>query len=279
MRVLPLALAAVLAAAPASGSGALADAERHFANRGQSSRGAECDLAEVAAALAAYRQALAADPDSLPAHVGILRGLFFRGAFCGESGEAQKRTFEEAKRHAEQAEAWLEARLQARLDRRKPERFRREAGAGPLLFWSGVAWGQWSLDHKLAAAWQGAAGRIRDLAEVAVALDPEYEQGSPHLLLGRLHTESPKIPLLTGFVSRRQGLEHLRQALALSPANSVARFFLADAMLQYEPESREDAIRLLRACASAEPRPEYLVEDRHYAEHARERLRGLDETR
>jgi hypothetical protein len=270
------ALAAALgpvAAAEAS----LAEADRHFAGRAAGTRDSECAPAAIDAALAGYRSALAAAPDSLEARVGILRSLFFRGGFCGESPTAQKRTFEEAKRAAEAFQAWIEGRTGARVRRDRPEPFRTVPGSAALLFWCGVSWGQWSLDHKLAAAWQGAAGRIRDLGEAARAVDPGYEQGSPDLLLGRLHVESPRIPLVTGFVSRRRGLEHLRRAHALGPDNSVARYFLAAAILEHEPRSRAEAEALLRACADAEPRSAYLVEDRHYAGKARAALRALGE--
>jgi len=270
-------LLAALADAPSGAAALLAEADRHFSRRGQDARGARCHPEPIDAALDSYRAALASDPALVPARVGILRSLFFRAGYCGEGGEAQKRRFEQAKRLAEDSEKWIEGHVGAKLRRGRVEPFRPVPGAAALFFWCGVSWGQWSLDHKLAAAWQGAARRVRDLGELALALDPEYEQGSPHLLLGRLHTESPKIPLVTGFVSRRQGFEHLRRAHAIAPANSVARFFLADAMLRHEPSSRTQALRLLRECAAADPRPDYLVEDRHYAEKARERLRALGE--
>lgn len=270
--VLAASLGAVSLAPPT-----LAEAERLFADRARDAQGARCAPAAVEAALAGYRRVLASDPDSLQARVGVLRSLFYRGGFCGEAGEAQKRTFEEVKAFAEASEAWLERRVAARVQRERPDPFRAVPGAGALLFWCGVSWGQWSMDHKVAAAWQGAAGRIRQLGEVALALDPAYEQGSPDLLLGRLHAESPKIPLFTGFVSRRQGLLHLRRAHAAAPANSVARFFLADGILQHDPRNRAQAVALLRECATAEPRPEYLVEDRHYAEKARRMLSSLGE--
>ena len=258
-------------------AGLVAEGDRHFAERERNAQAERCDPSEVNAAIASYRRAVAADPESIPGRVGILRSLFFRGAFCGESGARQRRTFEEAKRLAEESQARLERLAGARVKREKPGPFRAVAGAPALLFWCGAAWGQWALDHKLAAAWQGAGGRIRDLAETAVALAPGYEQGAPHIVLGRLHVESPRIPLITGFVSRRRGLELLRKARELSPGNTVALWFLADAILQHEPRRRAEAVGLLRECAAIEPRPEYLVEDRRYAKLARQRLRALGE--
>ena len=279
MRLGALALAASLQAdAPPSDPGAfVAAGDRHFAERARNAADAGCDPTEVNAALESYRRAVAADPDSLAARTGVLRSLFFRGGFCSESTAEQKQSFEDAKRFADESQGRLERRAGARIRRDRPEPFRAVEGAAALVFWCGVAWGQWSVDHKVAAAWQGAGGRIRDLAETAVALAPDYEQGAPHIVLGRLHTESPRIPLVTGFVSRKKGLEQLRKAVSLSPGNSVAQWFLAVAILAHEPASRVEAVRLLRACASAPPRADYLVEDRHYAQLARERLRSLGE--
>ncbi|HJS56770.1 MAG TPA: hypothetical protein VKA01_01595 [Vicinamibacteria bacterium] len=275
MRLAALALAASLQA-EANPAAFVAEGNRHFAERARNSD-AGCDPAEVNAALESYRRAVAADPDSLAGRSGVLRSLFFRGGFCSESTAEQKRTFEDAKRFADESQGRLERWAGARVRRDRPEPFRIIEGAAALVFWCGVAWGQWSVDHKVAAAWQGAGGRIRDLAETAVALAPDYEQGAPHIVLGRLHTESPKIPLVTGFVSRKKGLAQLRKAVSLSPANTVAQWFLAVAILTHEPASRAEAVRLLRACAAATPRADYLVEDRHYAQLARERLRSLGE--
>ncbi len=278
MRPPALLLASLVAGgSPPDAAALVARGERHFAARALGAQGPRCDPAEVNAAAAAFRRAAAADPDSLAARIGLLRSLFFRGGFCGETGAVQQRTFEEAKRFAEESQRRLERRVRAKVVRGRPEPFRAVPGASELIFWCAVAWGQWSLDHKLAAAWQGAGGRIRELAETAVALTPDYEQGAPRIVLGRLHAESPKVPFLTGFVSRKRGLEQLRKAVALSPGNTVALFFLADAILDHERASRAEAVRHLRACAAASPRPDYLVEDRQYSALARERLKALGE--
>ncbi len=276
---LAAAMLLLAALAETDASAQLEEADRHFAQRGLGAQGPKCDPAEIEEALRLYRKARQLDPASIPGRIGMLRSLFFRGGFCGERGEAQKRTFEEAKRLAEDSEAQLERDAGAKLRRDKPAPFRSVRDAPALFFWCGVAWGQWALDHKVPAAWQGAAGKIRDLGETALLLDGAYEQGSPHLLLGRLHADSPKIPLITGFVSRRKALEHLRRAHEIAPANSIAAWFLAKAILEHEPQSRPQALALLRTCAAGEPRADYLVEDRHYAALARARLRQLGETR
>jgi hypothetical protein len=81
--------------------------------------------------------------------------------------------------------------------------------------------------------------------------------------------------MLTGWVSRAKGLAHLRTGLAIAPDNTALMYFLADALLSLDPSSKEEARVLLQRCATVPPRPEYAVEDAHYAQQARERLAGL----
>jgi len=131
------------------------------------------------------------------------------------------------------------------------------------------------MDHKLAAALQGAAKRVRNLAQTAADLDPGMDQGSPFLILGRLHAECPRLPLFTSWISRRKALSNLRQALVYGPANTPTLYFLAEAILDFEPENEAEARRLLEQCASSTPHAEFAVEDAHYAEKARRRLASL----
>ena len=150
------------------------------------------------------------------------------------------------------------------------------AGAASLYFWSAVSWGEWALARDMfAAARQGAGGRIRDLGQTVVDLDPELEEGGGYRILGRLHDQSPRIPFFTGWVSRREALSDLRKALAIGSRNSVNQFFLAEAIVHHEPANREEARRLFTLCASSRPRDEYRVEDAHYAGLSRQRLMEL----
>jgi tetratricopeptide (TPR) repeat protein len=276
----PAALALIVAlgaggAGPPAARDPLAEAEALYRRRAEGARGGIGDPARVETAISAYRLALAADPGSLPARVGLMRALFFRGGFCGEPATAQKATFEEAKKIAQDAMQSVDERLRGLSEQGRMTALASVPEAAALHFWAGVSWGQWSLDHKMAAALHGAAGRIRDYAEVAIALDPAYEEGSPYLLLGRLHADSPRVPFVTGFISRSRALENLRRALAISPLNTATEYYLADAILDFEPQNRAEAIRLLSACAAQEARPDFLVEDAHYAELARGRLAQL----
>ena len=105
-----------------------------------------------------------------------------------------------------------------------------------------------------------------------MTLDPAAEQAGAHVVLGRLHAEAPRMPFLTMWVDRGKGLEHLRAALALSPDSPQIQYFLADTLLRLDPARGDEAAALLRRCATQPPRPEFPVEDEHYAWQARARL-------
>ena len=149
------------------------------------------------------------------------------------------------------------------------------APAAEIYMWAAISWGQWAVVHKISAAWQGAPGRIRDLAQAVLQIAPGTAQAGGYLVLGRLHVEAPRIPMLTGWISRREGLAHLRTGLVIAPDNPAMMFFLADALLTLDPSKKEEARALLLRCANRSPRPDFAVEDAHYAEEARQRLSGI----
>jgi tetratricopeptide (TPR) repeat protein len=255
----------------------LAEGDAHYARRAEGAAGTLARPAEIDQALASYRAALAADPSSPSARWRLMRALYFRASYCGATADQARPLREEAKRVGEEAVVALEKSLgdprgAARLDalRARPE-------AVPLYFWAAVSWGEWALARgTFAAARSGAAGRVRDLGQTVLDLDPAFEQGGGDRILGRLHSESPHIILVTGWVSREKAVQHLTHALALGPQNTVNQLFLAEALLDHFPGRTEEARRLLQACAQATPRPEFAVEDAVFIEQARARLRALD---
>lgn len=82
------------------------------------------------------------------------------------------------------------------------------------------------------------------------------EDAAGYRILGRLHSEAPKIPFITGWVSHDKGVELLRRSLAAAPSHPVTPYFLAEALLDHQPEKKDEAMRLLEACAGTPPRPE-----------------------
>lgn len=268
-----LAAAAVGSPLQAAAQTALEEGDAHYARRAESAHGALAASGEIDLALDAYRRALAADAGSTETRWRLVRALFFRAAFCGASLDEKKRLLEEARQIGEEGLGRLPRPAKGREPAERLAALRAVRGALELHFWSAVSWGEWALARgKWAAAREGAAGRIRDLAQTVIDADPALEEGGGWRILGRLHAESPKIPFLTGWVSRDKAIDALRRSLAAGPHNAVTKVFLAEAILDHDRAHKDEALRLLEDAARTPPRPEYAVEDAHYAEQARQLL-------
>jgi tetratricopeptide (TPR) repeat protein len=273
---LGLACAALAWGQPVELASLLAEGDAHYARRAEVASGGRADPREVEAALALYRRALAAAPEDGEAVFRVLKALNFRGAFCGAGDESRKAIYDEARRLGQAFVDRQERRLEGLRPEERLAALRSVPRAAEVYYWTGASWGQWALVRgKLAAARQGVAGRVRDLAESVIAIAPELEEAGAYRLLGRLHDQAPRIPFLTGWVSRRKALANLRKAMELAPASVVTRFFLAEAILDHDQANAEEARLLLRSCVDAPPRPELLVEDAFYVAEARARLAGL----
>jgi hypothetical protein len=227
----------------------------------------------VERAIDAYRTALGLQPDALGVRAKLLRALFFRATFCGSALDERRVRFEEMRRVADEGLGYLDEATGTKKGDERLAAWRQVPFAAEALFWAAVAWGEWAMTHsRLAAVRAGAPGRIRDLAQSVIALDPDVQEGGGDLLLGRLHDKAPSIPFVSGFVSRDKALAHLRKAHAAYPDNTLNQVFLAEAILRHDPAHRDEALRLLARCAAAAPRPEYRVEDAHYSALARRAL-------
>jgi hypothetical protein len=133
------------------------------------------------------------------------------------------------------------------------------------------------MEHgRLASARRDVASRIRRHAEVLIALDERYADAGGLRLLGRLHTATPRVPFVTGWVDRQLGIDLLRRANRISTRDGRNPLFLAEALLEHAPERRAEAIELLREVASRHPAPERLVEDSETIHQARRQLERLE---
>ena len=267
------ALAVATAVAPGATVGeAVASGDAYYARRAEGRVDGVARTEIVDKAIAEYRRALNLDPSSYDARLGLLRAYFFRGGFCNMEEKAQIALFDEAKKLAEETVKRLDVDLARRKGRVNMSAVRDHVPSAQIYMWAAVSWGQWAVSHRVSAAFQGAPARIRDLASAAIQIDPATEQAGGLAVLGRLHRECPKILFLTGWVSRSEGLRLLRRALATASQNPANKYFLAEALLAESPSQAAEARRLLEEIAHLSTRPEYLVEDAHYAAEARDLL-------
>jgi tetratricopeptide (TPR) repeat protein len=261
----------VAAAEPRPPAAVIAEGDAHYGRRADGARDGAAAAAPIESAIASYREALAAAPESDAAVYRLLRALHFRAAFTGADDELRRRLYDEATQVGQRAVDRLEKAAAKGGD----AALRGDRDAVEVYYWTAACWGQWGLLRgKWASARKGVAGRVRDLATRVNDLDPQIEEGGGYRLLGRLHDQAPRIPLVTGWVSWRKGIELLRRSQEIGPDNHVTWFFLAEALLEHDSAARNEALRLLERCASTPPHPEYPIEDGYYSRLARERIQA-----
>lgn len=231
---------------------------------------------QIDQAIAAYERALRADPASLDAAWKLLRALHFKGDYLVRASEEKQKVFGRGRDVAEAALDRLAQRAGGRrkLDAMTPQQAARALAnipqAKPIHLWAAVHWGLWGDSFgRLAAARQGVGDRVRRAAEILVALDEKYEEAAGHRILGRLHTLAPKVPLVTGWVDRDKAVAELRRAVVLGPDNFLNHLYLAEALIEHQPERAGEARDILRRLIARRPAPERAVEDERALADAR----------
>ena len=130
---------------------------------------------------------------------------------------------------------------------------------------------------RLASAREGVAAKIRDYASVSIALDGEIENGGGHRILGRLHTEAPKIPFITGWVDRSVAVNELEICRAISPDDLTTKLYLAEALVNFVPKRKQEGLDMLREIVESPPNPEWMLEETKAIADAEAILAGLDD--
>lgn len=258
----------------------VAEGDAQWAARAEGHQGARAKAARVDAAIAAYERAIAQNGNDLEARWKLLRAIRFRGAYVAQSGDDKRREFGRGKTAGEQALAAVNRMLAAKgVKSNAPEKQVADAarsipGAADVFLWDAANWGEWALVYgKLAAVREGAADRIRREATIAQLTDPNADRGGPGRVLGRLHDQTPHIPLLTGWASKREAVRFLTESLRIDPANKLTKVFLAEALVDDNSSSAPRAIALLREVINTPPVEGFLVEDAASQDDARALLR------
>jgi len=256
----------------------LAAADVAWLHRDEARVKARASARRISEAISGYERAAEA-PGEVEARWKLARALFFKAKFTGLDRDRQLALYDKARKVGDEGLAILRRRAagQALSADAPPSKLAaalsRERDAAPAYFWTAVAWGQWALlAGKLPAARTGAAMRVRDDATTVIALDPDFEDGGGYRILGRLHHKAPRIPYLTGWVSRSEAVRYLRLAVGTAPRNFVNRQFLAEALADGGAAEKAEAVQIERDLVSDAPSPGRIVEDLAIQDEARRNL-------
>ncbi len=182
-----------------------------------------------------FYEELKKNPGSFLIRANLLKVLYFKGTYTNLEKEKAKEVFSLGKTLGKEGKEILMKNL--KLENLKDpkeiyEKGKDIEGLGEFFFWDSACWGQWALLYgKLKAAKEGAAKKILISAETALNFNEKMEDGGPHRVLGRLHHQTPKIPLITGWVSKDKALAHLKKALEFGPEEPMNYLFLGELYL------------------------------------------------
>src|SRR5205809_1064498 len=164
---------AILLFIAATATAQVPDGDQHFATRAEGHQGGHAQAAHVDAAIAAYRQAIAQNPNDLEPRWKLLRAIRFKGAYVATTNDAKRPIYAQGKKAGQEALAVVA---------RQPHALR----VAEVYLWDSVNWGEWALAYgKMAAVREGAADRIKREATIAMQMDPRVEGGAPARVRGR----------------------------------------------------------------------------------------------
>jgi tetratricopeptide (TPR) repeat protein len=246
----------------------LAAGDAAWARRADGHQGGRALPGPIDEAIASYERAVKEQPERLEGTWKLLRALHFKGDFTTDSTDARQKAFARGKEVAEAGIDRLARRAaggRQKLDTMSPPQAAKAVAgvpeAKPLFLWAAVHWGLWGdVFGRLAAARQGVGDRVKRYSEILIVLDERYEDAAGHRILGRLHTLAPKVPFFTGWVDRDKAVSELRRAVALGPDNLDNYVFLAEALLEHQPDKAKEAREILRRVLARQPVPELVVE-------------------
>ncbi len=277
-----LAISGIVLAFAAAATAQIAEGDQQYAMRAEGHQSGRAKPAHVDAAIAAYQRAIAQNPNDLEARWKLMRTLRFKGQYVATSADEKKQIYTTAKKAGEDALALIDRQLAAKglrsvtkaTEKQVADAAKAIPGADEVFFWDAVNWGEWALVYgKMAAVREGAAGRIRREATIAMLIDPKLEGGGPPRVLGRLHDQTPSVPFITGWASSKEAIKFLNESLKIDPTNKITIVFLAEAMVNNDSSTKPQAIQSLKAILTTPNDPNYEVEQAAAQDDARALLK------
>lgn len=276
-----LLVAVAITAGPAPGSEL--EGDRAFARRNRGFIASGTPSPEpTEAAIRAYESVLDLEPSNLRVLFKLMDALYFKGYHLARGEPLEREIYERLVELSTRAlDLVREGAGGVDPDGLSPEeladRLRGVPEAAAAHLWAATAWGLWGTTHsKLAALRHGVAGKVRSHSRVVIALDETYGEAGGLRYLGRLYTAAPRVPFITGWADRQEGLAMLERAVRISRRDPRNPLFLAEALLEHAPERRGEALRLLCDLVRRQPDPEHLVEQSESLRQARDLLDRLD---
>ena len=260
----------------------VSEGDTHWNQRAEGHQAGRAKAAHIDAAIAGYQRAIAQNPNDIEARWKLLRAIRFKGAYVAATNDEKRKVFDMGKKAGSDALGVLDRQLAAKglssvskaTERQVADAARTIPGAAEVYFWDAVNWGEWALAYgKLAAVREGAADRIRRESTIAMLIDPKTEGGGPARVLGRLHDQTPKVPFITGWVSKKDAVRLLNESLRVDPTNKIMRVFLAEAMVNNDSDTAPQAVQMLRELITSPNNSEYEVEQAAAVQDARNLLR------
>ena len=257
-------------AATASGSGRnateLATADTLWTQRADGADGGAARAAPVAAAIAAYEAAVEADPEDIEARWKLLRAFHFQGEHVLRDRDDRLALYRRTRLVADETRTKLGRKAGRPIDasetRKVADALRGEPWAVQVYLQSAIHWGLWGDNTgKMKAPREGVGGKLRDFALTAIELDEHADAAGGHRFMGRLHTEAPRIPFVTGWIDRKTAVREMERACELAPDEPYNQLYLADALLRFREDRKAEAVRRLEQLIATPPRPDFAVED------------------
>ena len=201
------------------------------------------DSTNIDKAIALYKKILeaATGAEKEEATWKLIRAYYFKGKYTTSDKELKKKIYDLGKNIGE-----------ASL-----KEFPQSPGIHLFL---AIVWGVWGEEYGIiAAARKGVAGKIKELCEKSIEIDPKFDEAGGYRVLGRVYFKAPKIWPILRWPSKEKAVEILKKAYTIAPENLTTKQFLAEAL--YSQGQKKEAIKLMKEILATEGVSEGVAED------------------